>query len=138
VGRWTLQPGNPGRHRRQRRSCGVGDLWVLRYRGTEIADGQPFTTDPNLSRVRIDSFAIPGKAEDLQSTTAGGQKDFQGCGRRAGRPSCTTRSAAAWCQCIYRDPEPGCDGPVFAPIPLGHAVIPTAGVSDQRGSAGPS
>ena len=42
-------------------SYGVGDLWVLRYRGTEIDDGQPFTTDPNLSRARIDSFAIPAE-----------------------------------------------------------------------------
>ncbi|WP_222268559.1 hypothetical protein [Modestobacter marinus] len=40
---------------------GVGDLWVLQYRGNEIDDGQPFTTDPNLSRARIDSFAIPAE-----------------------------------------------------------------------------
>ena len=39
-------------------------VWVLRHRGTEIADGQPFTTDPNLSRARIDSFAIPAEAVD--------------------------------------------------------------------------
>ena len=36
---------------------GVGDLWVVRYRGSaEHDDGQGFTTDPALSRARIDSF----------------------------------------------------------------------------------
>jgi hypothetical protein len=40
---------------------GVGDLWILRYRGTEVDDGQPFTTDPLLSRARIDNFRIPAE-----------------------------------------------------------------------------
>jgi len=43
-------------------SYGVGDLWVLRYRGNEIDDGQPFTTDPNLSRARIDGFSTPAES----------------------------------------------------------------------------
>jgi len=36
---------------------GVGDFWVLRYRGAaEHDDGQGFTTDPALSRAHIDRF----------------------------------------------------------------------------------
>ncbi|MGX1885723.1 hypothetical protein [Streptomyces sp. NPDC055287] len=42
---------------------GAGDLWVLRHRGTEIDDGQGFTTDPALSRARLDSF-IGGESVD--------------------------------------------------------------------------
>lgn len=41
---------------------GAGDLWVLRYRGTEIDDGQPFTTDPSLSAARLDPFRIPAES----------------------------------------------------------------------------
>jgi len=41
---------------------GVGDVWVLHYHGNEIDDGQPFTTDPNLSRARIDGFAVPAES----------------------------------------------------------------------------
>ena len=51
----------PGSNDGNQTGYGVGDLWVLRYRGTEIDDGQSFTTDPNLSRARIDSFAIPAE-----------------------------------------------------------------------------
>ena len=40
---------------------GVGDLWVLQYHGNETDDGQSFTTDPNLSRARIDNFATPAE-----------------------------------------------------------------------------
>jgi hypothetical protein len=35
---------------------GVGDLWVLRYHGNELDDGQGFTTVPALSRAHIDKF----------------------------------------------------------------------------------
>jgi hypothetical protein len=38
---------------------GVGDLWVLRYHSGEIDDGQGFTTDPNLSRARLENFMSP-------------------------------------------------------------------------------
>jgi hypothetical protein len=41
---------------------GVGDLWVLRFHGNEIDDGQTFTTDPSLSRARLDNFAVPAEA----------------------------------------------------------------------------
>jgi hypothetical protein len=40
---------------------GVGDAWVLRYRGTELDDGQGFTTDPALSRANIDKFRSPAE-----------------------------------------------------------------------------
>ncbi|WP_176560131.1 hypothetical protein [Brevibacillus dissolubilis] len=35
---------------------GVGDVWVLRYHGNEIDDGQGFTTDPNKARANLDKF----------------------------------------------------------------------------------
>lgn len=38
---------------------GQGDLWVLRYRSSEIDDGQGFTTDPNLSRAHLEKFMTP-------------------------------------------------------------------------------
>jgi hypothetical protein len=41
---------------------GVGDLWVLRYKGSEIDDGQGFTTDPGLSMAHIDKFKTPPEA----------------------------------------------------------------------------
>ena len=41
---------------------GVGDAWVLRYRGTEIDDGQGFTTDPALSRANLDKFRSPAES----------------------------------------------------------------------------
>jgi len=40
---------------------GVGDLWVLRYHGNEIDDGQGFTTDPALSIAKIDKFRSPAE-----------------------------------------------------------------------------
>ena len=40
---------------------GVGDAWVLRYRGSEIDDGQGFTTDPALSRANLDKFRTPAE-----------------------------------------------------------------------------
>ena len=43
---------------------GVGDFWVLRYRGSEIDDGQGFTTDPALSREHIDKFVNGEVVED--------------------------------------------------------------------------
>jgi hypothetical protein len=44
-------------------SYGLGDVWVLRYHGNEIDDGQSFTTDPALSRAGIDKF-INGESVD--------------------------------------------------------------------------
>ncbi|MDQ6733369.1 MAG: hypothetical protein M3Z35_04505 [Nitrospirota bacterium] len=44
---------------------GVGDLWVLRYHGNEIDDGQGFTTNPGLSRANIDKF-VDGESIDGQ------------------------------------------------------------------------
>jgi hypothetical protein len=40
---------------------GVGDLWVLRYRASELDDGQGFTTDPAKSIARIDNFRNPAE-----------------------------------------------------------------------------
>jgi len=37
-------------------SYGVGDLWVLRYRASEIDDGQGFTSDPVASQAHLDKF----------------------------------------------------------------------------------
>lgn len=41
---------------------GVGDVWVLRYHGGEIDDGQGFTTDPGLSRAHLERFMSPPEA----------------------------------------------------------------------------
>ncbi|MEU6882880.1 hypothetical protein [Streptomyces sp. NPDC046712] len=46
----------PGPHDGTADAYGAGDLWAVRYRGTELDDGQGFTTDPALSRARIDGF----------------------------------------------------------------------------------
>jgi len=40
---------------------GVGDAWVLRYRGTELDDGQGYTDDPALSGAKIDRFRSPAE-----------------------------------------------------------------------------
>jgi hypothetical protein len=37
-------------------SYGVGDVWILRYRSSEIDDGQGFTTDPAKSKAQLDRF----------------------------------------------------------------------------------
>ncbi|MGQ0600907.1 MAG: hypothetical protein ACT4QE_04325 [Anaerolineales bacterium] len=37
-------------------SYGVGDVWVLRYRGSEVDDGQGFTTNASLSKAQLDRF----------------------------------------------------------------------------------
>ena len=76
------RPRDPGRNRRWRISnpltrasyllvpggqdgtaspYGVGDLWVLRYHGNELDDGQGFTTDPALSAARLDPFLTPAE-----------------------------------------------------------------------------
>ena len=49
----------PGAHDGVSTPYGVGDLFVLRYHGGELDDGQGFTTDPNLSRAHIDKFMSP-------------------------------------------------------------------------------
>jgi hypothetical protein len=45
---------------------GVGDMWALRYRGSEIDDGQGFTTNPALSQAHLDAFRSP--AEPIAGT----------------------------------------------------------------------
>lgn len=50
---YTLIPGkNDGRAD----SFGVGDVWLLRYRSSELDDGQGFTTDLNKARANLDKF----------------------------------------------------------------------------------
>ena len=47
----------PGAQDGNQDAYGAGDFWALRYRGSaEHDDGQGFTTNPALSRARIDSF----------------------------------------------------------------------------------
>jgi Copper amine oxidase, enzyme domain len=46
----------PGGHDGVADAYGVGDVWVLRYHGSELDDGVGFTTDPALSRAGIDKF----------------------------------------------------------------------------------
>jgi len=47
----------PGAQDGNQDAYGVGDFWVVRYRGAaEYDDGQGFTTNPALSRARIDTF----------------------------------------------------------------------------------
>lgn len=55
---------------------GAGDLWVLRHRGTEIDDGQGFTTDPALSRARLDTF-VTGEPVDGQDVVLGYAAHFR-------------------------------------------------------------
>ena len=46
----------PGANDGSRDSFGVGDLWVLRYRSSELDDGQGFTTDPAIAKAILDNF----------------------------------------------------------------------------------
>jgi hypothetical protein len=46
----------PGPEDGQADSFGIGDLWALAYRDTEIDDGQGFTTDPDLARAQLNRF----------------------------------------------------------------------------------
>lgn len=48
---------NPGASDGEADLYGGGDAWFLRYKASEIDDGQGFTSDPLLSRERIDLFA---------------------------------------------------------------------------------
>jgi hypothetical protein len=55
----------PGAQDGAQDAYGVGDLWVVRYRGSaEYDDGQGFTTDPALSRAHIDRFVNGEVVED--------------------------------------------------------------------------
>src|SRR4030095_8604805 len=55
----------PGVDDGSRDTYGVGDFWVVRYRGSpEFDDGQGFTTDPALSRAHIDRFVNGEVVED--------------------------------------------------------------------------
>lgn len=46
----------PGAEDGEADSFGVGDVWVLRYRSSEIDDGEGFTTDPTRAMAHIDNF----------------------------------------------------------------------------------
>lgn len=46
----------PGAHDGVADEFGAGDFWVLRYHGSELDDGQGFTTDPVESRAHLDRF----------------------------------------------------------------------------------
>ena len=46
----------PGANDGTASSYGVGDIWILRYHGSEIDDGQIFTTDPAKSKAQLDRF----------------------------------------------------------------------------------
>jgi len=46
----------PGTNDGNADSYGVGDVWILRYRGSEIDDGQGFTTNPATSKANLDKF----------------------------------------------------------------------------------
>jgi hypothetical protein len=46
----------PGKEDGKADSFGVGDVWVLRYRNSEIDDGQDFTTDPAQAKANLDKF----------------------------------------------------------------------------------
>lgn len=37
-------------------SYGIGDMWVLKYRSTELDDGHPFSTNPAVSKADLDKF----------------------------------------------------------------------------------
>jgi hypothetical protein len=55
----------PGANDGTRDAYGVGDAWIVRYRGSsEYDDGQGFTTDPALSRANIDRFVNGEVVED--------------------------------------------------------------------------
>jgi hypothetical protein len=55
----------PGSNDGAQDAYGVGDLWVVRYRGSpEYDDGQGFTSDPVLSRAHIDRFVNGEVVED--------------------------------------------------------------------------
>ncbi|GAC1543117.1 MAG: hypothetical protein NVS3B16_08980 [Vulcanimicrobiaceae bacterium] len=59
---YTLTPGG---HDGVADAYGEGDLWVLRYHGNELDDGQGFTTNPALSRAGLDKF-VNGESVDGQ------------------------------------------------------------------------
>lgn len=46
----------PGKEDGDADSFGVGDVWILRYRNSEIDDGQGFTTDPAQAKANLDKF----------------------------------------------------------------------------------
>lgn len=56
----------PGSNDGNQTSYGVGDVWVLRYQGNEIDDGQGFSTAPALSTAHLDNFRSP--AEPVANT----------------------------------------------------------------------
>ena len=43
-------------------SYGLGDVWVLRYHGNELDDGQGFTTDAAQSIAKLDKFKSPAES----------------------------------------------------------------------------
>ncbi|MEK4229732.1 copper amine oxidase [Solibacillus sp. FSL H8-0538] len=46
----------PGKNDGSADSFGVGDVWFLRYRSSELDDGQGFTTNLNKARANLDKF----------------------------------------------------------------------------------
>ena len=55
----------PGPHDGTPDAFGVGDVWILRNRESELDDGQGFTTDPALAKAAIDKFV---SGESVQNT----------------------------------------------------------------------
>ena len=56
----------PGANDGNADAYGIGDLWVLRYKGSEIDDGQGFTTNAALSMEHIDNFKSPAELVENQ------------------------------------------------------------------------
>jgi len=56
----------PGANDGNADAYGVGDLWVLRYHGNEIDDGQGFTTVPAQSIAHLDNFKSPAELVENQ------------------------------------------------------------------------
>ncbi|HEX8650507.1 MAG TPA: hypothetical protein VF708_06680 [Pyrinomonadaceae bacterium] len=46
----------PGLNDGNATSFGVGDIWAMRYRSTELDDGQGYTEDPTLAKAHLDKF----------------------------------------------------------------------------------
>jgi len=46
----------PGKDDGSADSFGVGDVWLLRYRSSELDDGQGFTSNINKARANLDKF----------------------------------------------------------------------------------
>ena len=56
----------PGANDGKADAYGIGDLWILRYKSSEIDDGQGFTKDPALSFAHLDKFKSPAELVENQ------------------------------------------------------------------------